>query len=125
MPSFESFGKIKYKSTLQIGDPSVIANNTGIITVGDFRCADVAVDGGGAPLVPYLHYVTFRSERINRIILNIGGISNLTYLPAKCRFNDVIAFDTGPGNMMIDCTLQRSISVVIMIEIVLLHLKEK
>lgn len=102
LPMIEKYGKIVYKSTLQIGDPSVIANNTGIITVGDFRNADVGVMGDGAPLVPYLDFVLFRSNKIGRILLNIGGISNLTYLPVNCNFNDVKAFDTGPGNMMID-----------------------
>jgi anhydro-N-acetylmuramic acid kinase len=107
LPVTENFKGIKYKSTLQIGDPSVIANQTGIITIGDFRTADVALDGGGAPLVPYLDFVLFRSNKINRILLNIGGISNLTYLPAKCKFSDVVAFDTGPGNMMIDYLSQK------------------
>jgi len=102
LPLSEKFNGIKYRSTLQIGDPSVIANQTGIITVGDFRNADVAVDGSGAPLVPYLDYYMFRSKKSDRVLLNIGGISNITYLPVNCEFNDVIAFDTGPGNMMID-----------------------
>jgi anhydro-N-acetylmuramic acid kinase len=102
LPKREKFGNIAYKSTLQIGDPSVIANNTGIITVGDFRAADVGVMGGGAPLVPYLDFVLFRSNKSDRIILNIGGIANLTYLPINSDFNSVTAFDTGPGNMMID-----------------------
>lgn len=102
LPFTEKFLSIKYRSTLQIGDPSVIANQTGIITIGDFRTADVAVDGGGAPLVPYLDFLMFRSKKTDRILLNIGGISNLTYLPIDCAFNDVVAFDTGPGNMMID-----------------------
>lgn len=102
LPEREKFGKIFFKSTLQIGDPSVIANNTGITTVGDFRTADVAVDGGGAPLVPYLDFVSFRSNNIDRILINIGGISNLTFLKKGCKFHDVIAFDTGPGNMIID-----------------------
>lgn len=102
IPLQERFGKILYKSTLQVGDPSVIANNTGIITVGDFRNADVGVLGGGAPLVPYLDFVLFRSSKNDRIVLNIGGISNLTYLPVNCSIENVTAFDTGPGNMMID-----------------------
>ncbi|MFA7362159.1 MAG: anhydro-N-acetylmuramic acid kinase [Candidatus Kapaibacterium sp.] len=102
LPITEKFGNIKYKSTLQVGDPSVIANNTGITTIGDFRTADAGVMGSGAPLVPYLDFVLFRSETIDRIVLNIGGIGNLTYLPVKCDFNNVTAFDTGPGNMMID-----------------------
>lgn len=90
------------KSTLQIGDPSVIANLTGITTVGDFRIADCAVGGDGAPLVPYLDYVLFRSKTKNRALLNIGGISNITVIPKDCLKDDVIAFDTGPGNMLID-----------------------
>jgi len=90
------------KSSLQIGDPSVIANLTGITTVGDFRIADCAVEGDGAPLVPYLDYILFRSKKLSRGLLNIGGISNLTVLPRSCKKNDVIAFDTGPGNMVID-----------------------
>ena len=102
LPKAEKFGNIVYKSTLQVGDPSVIANNTGITTIGDFRTADVGVNGGGAPLVPYLDFVLFRSRNTDRVILNIGGISNLTYLPVGCKFEDVIAFDTGTGNMMID-----------------------
>ncbi|MCE1165286.1 MAG: anhydro-N-acetylmuramic acid kinase [Bacteroidetes bacterium] len=90
------------KSTLQIGDPSVIANKTGILTVGDFRTADVAAGGEGAPLVPYLDYALFRSPKADRILLNIGGISNVTYLRKNCSLKNVVAFDTGPGNMMID-----------------------
>lgn len=96
-----SFG-FKTKSTLQIGDPSVIANLTGITTVGDFRTADVAVNGDGAPLVPFLDYILFRHKGKSRILLNIGGIANLTYLRKNCKVDDIIAFDTGPGNMMID-----------------------
>jgi anhydro-N-acetylmuramic acid kinase len=97
----EKFG-IKTKSTLQIGDPSVIANLTGITTVGDFRNADVAVGGDGAPLVPFLDYIMFSDKKKSRILINIGGISNLTYLKKNCRINDVVAFDCGPGNMLID-----------------------
>jgi anhydro-N-acetylmuramic acid kinase len=97
----EKFG-IKTKSTLQIGDPSVIANLTGITTVGDFRTADVAVDGDGAPLVPYLDYILFTEKKKSKVLINIGGISNLTYLKKNCRINDVVAFDCGPGNMLID-----------------------
>lgn len=90
------------KSTLQIGEPSVIANQTGILTIGDFRVADVAVNGEGAPLVPYLDFILFRNKNKNRALVNIGGISNATFLKKSCRQNEVIAFDTGPGNMMID-----------------------
>lgn len=93
---------IKTKSTLQIGEPSVIANLTGITTIGDFRTADVAAGGDGAPLVPYLDYIMFSDKIKSRILINIGGIANLTYLKPGCKIEDVVAFDTGPGNMMID-----------------------
>lgn len=89
-------------STFQIGDPSVIAKLTGTVTIGDFRVADVALDGQGAPLVPYFDFLIFRSTKKNRALLNIGGISNLTIIKKNCRINEVIAFDTGPGNMLID-----------------------
>jgi anhydro-N-acetylmuramic acid kinase len=102
IPSFVSEFGIKTKSTLQVGDPSVIANLTGIVTVGDFRTADVAADGDGAPLVPFLDYILFADKKKSRILINIGGISNLTYLKPGCRIDDVIAFDCGPGNMLID-----------------------
>ncbi|MFQ5798928.1 MAG: anhydro-N-acetylmuramic acid kinase [Bacteroidota bacterium] len=93
---------ISVRGTLQIGDPAVVAALTGIITVGDFRVADIALGGEGAPLVPYFDYLAFRSAKINRGLLNIGGIANLTVLPKKCEIDDVIAFDTGPGNMVVD-----------------------
>jgi len=95
------FGK-KIRSTLQIGDPSTIAKLTGIITVGDFRTGDMALSGQGAPLIPYFDYIAFRSARYNRALLNIGGISNITLLTKNCSVTDVVAFDTGPGNMIID-----------------------
>lgn len=100
------FGK-RIRATLQIGDPSVIAKRTGVVTVGDFRVADVAVGGSGAPLVPYVDYLLFRSRNKNRALLNIGGIANITVLPKNCMLNDVIAFDTGPGNMLIDALMRR------------------
>jgi anhydro-N-acetylmuramic acid kinase len=102
IPKFSDEFGIKTKSTLQIGDPSVIANQTGITTIGDFRTADVAVDGDGAPLVPYLDYILFADKNKSRILINIGGIANLTYLKKNCKINEVVAFDTGPGNMLID-----------------------
>ncbi|HRK00555.1 MAG TPA: anhydro-N-acetylmuramic acid kinase [Ignavibacteria bacterium] len=94
-------------STLQIGDISVIANDTGIDTVGDFRTADVAVNGQGAPLVPYLDYIISRKRKLNTVFLNIGGISNVTYISKNSRLNDVIAFDTGPGNILLDIISQK------------------
>ena len=87
---------------MQIGDISVIASATGIDTIGDFRPADVAAGGQGAPLVPMADYALFRSETHTRIMLNIGGIANITLLPAGCGPEHVRAFDTGPGNMLMD-----------------------
>jgi anhydro-N-acetylmuramic acid kinase len=89
-------------STLQIGEPSIIAARTGITTVGDFRPADIARGGQGAPLVPFADYVLYRHPKIGRVSLNIGGIANVTVIPAGARPDQVFAFDTGPGNMLID-----------------------
>ena len=93
------------RATLQVGDISVIAQLTGIVTVGDFRPADMAQGGQGAPLVPFADYILFRDASLGRIVQNIGGIANLTYLPPGCTPEDVIAFDTGPGNMVVDAVV--------------------
>lgn len=106
-PSDEKYFGYNGKSTLQIGDPSVIANLTGIVTVGDFRCADIAVGGSGAPLVPYLDFILFNNSHKNIMLVNIGGIANLTYLKADCKIDEVVAFDTGPGNMVIDSATRK------------------
>jgi len=101
-PDGRWLGKKLLRSTLQIGEPSVIAQRTGVITVADFRPADMAANGQGAPLVPFADYILFRDKKKNRAVQNIGGIANVTFLPAGCRKEDIIAFDTGPGNMIID-----------------------
>ena len=90
------------RSTLQIAEPSLIAQETGVTTVADFRTRDIAAGGEGAPLVPYADFILFGRDGIGRAIQNIGGISNVTFLPADCGIIDIIAFDNGPGNMIID-----------------------
>lgn len=87
-------------STLQIGEPAVIAARTGAVTVGDFRVADVALGGEGAPLVPYCDYLLFRRPGRRRALQNIGGIANVSVLAESA--DEVVAFDNGPGNMLID-----------------------
>jgi len=87
--------------TMQIGDPNIIAEATQITTVGDIRRRDMARGGQGAPLAPAFHADVFRSDSEDRIVLNIGGIANITYLPADKKA-DVIGFDTGPGNCLMD-----------------------
>ncbi|MBP2680166.1 MAG: hypothetical protein H6Q78_29 [Candidatus Krumholzibacteriota bacterium] len=88
--------------TLQLGPPGMIAALSGVTTVGDFRGGDVALGGQGAPLAPCADFLLRRSKTENRIVLNIGGIANVTYLPKGCGIDEVIAFDTGPGNMIVD-----------------------
>lgn len=102
VPDAEDCAGRPTRSTLQLGDPSTLACLLGIPVVGDFRLADMALGGQGAPLVPYFDYVYFSKPGENRALLNIGGIANLTALPGTGRIDEVTAFDTGPGNMLID-----------------------
>ena len=106
LPGEVEISGYKVKGTLQIGDPGVIAKLTGIPTVGNFRVGDMALSGEGAPLVPYFDYIIFASDSLNRLVLNIGGIANFTILKKGCDVEDVIAFDTGPGNMVIDALVK-------------------
>jgi anhydro-N-acetylmuramic acid kinase len=89
-------------STLQIGEASIIAARTGITTIADFRPADIALGGQGAPLVPYADYLLHRHPKLGRVSLNLGGIANITVLPAAAKPSQIFAFDTGPANMLID-----------------------
>lgn len=93
-------------STLQLGEPAVIAYRTGIPTVANFRVADLAADGQGAPLVPYVDFLLFRQVDRTVALQNIGGISNVTLIPAGAAGSDVLASDTGPGNMIIDSVME-------------------
>ncbi len=107
-PDAAEVGGMWTVSTLQIGEPTVIAERTGVTTVADFRCADMAAGGQGSPLAPYVDFVLFRSQNRTRAVQNIGGTGNVTYIPAGGRMEQVIAFDTGPGNMLIDAVVWRT-----------------
>lgn len=105
-PRGKRYNRKTIGSTLQIGEPSIIAQRTSITTVADFRPRDMAAGGEGAPLVPYADYVLFGHNRLSRAVQNIGGIANVTFLPRGCKQDDIIAFDTGPGNMIIDSIIR-------------------
>ncbi len=106
-PKREPIGKFRIGSTLQVGDGSVIANRTGILTISNFRSAELAFGKEGAPLAPFLDFILFRHSQKNRVLLNIGGISNLTALKANAKKEDVVYFDAGAGNVLIDKAAQR------------------
>jgi len=97
----------KLAVTWQIGEGAVLSVRLGVPVVSDFRPADMAAGGKGAPLVPYLDYLLYRDDGLGRIALNIGGIANLTAIPARATPEDLIGFDTGPGNMVIDAMTQK------------------
>ncbi len=107
LPTPVEEGPLSLRSTLQIGEPCVIAERTGVLTVADFRPRDLAAGGEGAPLTPYPHYILFRHAERCRVIVNIGGIANLTLLPPDASLAEITAFDAGPGNVLIDGVVQR------------------
>lgn len=96
------FANFEIKGTLQIGNPAVVAERTGKIVVSDFRSRDMASGGEGAPLTPYLDFVLFSHRARGRVLINIGGVTNLTAIPASSPLEKIIAFDSGPGNALID-----------------------
>ena len=95
------------RATWQTGEAAVVAERLHCSVVSDFRVADLATGGQGAPLVPMLDWVMFRSSSVSRVLANLGGIANVTALPAGCGIRDVVGFDTGPGNMVIDACMRR------------------
>lgn len=103
-PTKETFENLSLNSTMQIGEGAVIAERTGVNTICDFRVQDMAACGQGAPLIPFVDNIFFRDEKINRVVLNLGGIANVTVLSKAC---DILAFDTGPANMLIDYAMRK------------------
>lgn len=107
LPTPVTDGEFQLRSTLQIGEPCVIAERTGLVTVADFRPRDIAAGGEGAPLTPYPHYLLFRHPVRSRVVVNLGGIANLTVLSAGSSEAEITAFDAGPGNVLIDGVVRR------------------
>jgi len=102
LPGPRQEGVRAVRSTLQIGEPAVIAERTGVTTIADFRPRDMAAGGEGAPLTPIVHHALFAHPDRGRVILNLGGIANVTVLPAGSDPASVTGFDTGPGNVLLD-----------------------
>ena len=107
IPEAEPYLDTTIRGTLQIGDPSYLAEEFGCPVVSDFRIRDMAAGGLGAPLVPYTEFLLYRSQTEDVALQNIGGIGNVTLIPAGCTLSEVTAFDTGPGNMVMDALVSR------------------
>ncbi len=107
LPHVMNFFGRKIRGTFQMAEPAVIAKRTCLITVADFRPKDIAAGGEGAPLVPLPHFLLFSEEKKATMILNIGGIANLTAWPKNSNLNQIMAFDTGPGNMLLDNLMRK------------------
>ena len=101
-------GISKTPSTLQIGEPAIIAQRTGVLVIADFRAADMAAGGEGAPLVPLVDFLLLPNRKTGTVALNIGGIANITVIKASARQEEVYGFDTGPGNMVMDALVRRA-----------------
>ncbi|MGI8484618.1 MAG: anhydro-N-acetylmuramic acid kinase [Thermomicrobiales bacterium] len=106
-PAHDPAMPLSTPSTLQIGEAAIIAARTGAPVIADFRVADMAVGGQGAPLAPYFDWAVFSDPNRNRAVQNIGGIGNVTWVPKGGTVEEVIAFDTGPGNMLMDGIVTR------------------
>jgi len=104
-PEYASVGGVSSRCSLQLGSVQVIAERTGLITVGNFRVRDIAAGGQGAPIIAYVDYSLLSDPVKGRLVQNIGGIANVTVLPGNPEVEDVYAFDTGPGNSLIDFTV--------------------
>ncbi|MEM4485182.1 MAG: anhydro-N-acetylmuramic acid kinase, partial [Sulfolobales archaeon] len=101
-PEYVRVCDMEVRCTLQVGSVQVLAEETGVLSVGNFRLRDIAVGGFGAPIIAYTDYSLLTHERIGRAVQNIGGIANVTVLPPNASLDEVYAFDTGPGNTLID-----------------------
>jgi anhydro-N-acetylmuramic acid kinase len=106
-PEAVSCGGVAARGTLQLGEPAVIAERTGATVVANFRSRDMAAGGQGAPLVPYVDFLLFGAADVTRAVQNLGGIGNVTFLRAGGAAEEVLAFDTGPGNMTLDAAARR------------------
>ena len=107
LPNPVTITGIPLRSSLQLGEPAVIAERTGIATVANFRARDLAAGGQGSPLVSYVDFLLFRNRSRGRLVINIGGVASLTAIPASAGPDRVAGFDTGPGNMVIDALVSR------------------